>query len=498
MLVVLGAIFLFDGFSRAQAKPFWYDELFTYYISQLPSMADIWKGLSAGLDQVPPLFFLLTRWSQDILGKDELGTRVPAILGMALMAGCVYRFLEKRSGAAAGFIAVLFVFLTLADYYVTEARPYGLLMGWCGLSLVCWQAAAEKPRSFWPIGLALSLGAAVATHFYACLLFVPIMLGELVRSLTAKKIESRIWLALVAGAAPYFGFLPILRGARAVLAHYYSPPDSHSILIAYRDLLTPLATPAVAALIAAAFFIQRPRHSDPVASAVDTTQPREAPLHEIAALTGLALLPIIGWFVALITNAYVTRYVLPSVIGMGGLLAICVARAGKARSWLSPVLLLLLMVWFSGGELFDAWGALTGPSPQSIVLARHRMLVQAWKLNVPIVITSPETFFEIGYYAPPGGPVNLVYLNDREAALRYLGNDTSEIDFPVMCKIARLNCQAYDDFVPSHPRFLMYRMHRSSGDWLIPKLLSQRTHVRLLDTGPTAAIYETGDIGANK
>jgi hypothetical protein len=38
---------------------------------------------------------------------------------------------------------MLFPLITNAYPYAYEARPYGLLLGFCGLSLLCWQSAAE-------------------------------------------------------------------------------------------------------------------------------------------------------------------------------------------------------------------------------------------------------------------------------------------------------------------------------------------------------------------
>ncbi len=45
----------------ASTKPFWNDELFTWYIARLHGFSDIWAVLLTGAEQIPPLFFALTR-----------------------------------------------------------------------------------------------------------------------------------------------------------------------------------------------------------------------------------------------------------------------------------------------------------------------------------------------------------------------------------------------------------------------------------------------------
>src|SRR6266508_1563014 len=139
------------------------DELYTFYISLLPSHSDIWSALSTGADQIPPFFYMITRASILLFGENHVSIRLPEVLGFWVMSLCLFQFVSKRSSALHGLVAMLFPLVTDAYYYAFEARPYGLVLGFGGTALLCWQAAAEGYyRKLSLMGLALSLAAAIS------------------------------------------------------------------------------------------------------------------------------------------------------------------------------------------------------------------------------------------------------------------------------------------------------------------------------------------------
>jgi hypothetical protein len=84
---------------RAQHQLFWFDEIFTFYIARLPNIASIWNACMHGVDFNPPLLYLLTRWSQGIFGVNELGTRMPEVVGFWVFCLCLYRFTSWVAGS---------------------------------------------------------------------------------------------------------------------------------------------------------------------------------------------------------------------------------------------------------------------------------------------------------------------------------------------------------------------------------------------------------------
>lgn len=109
----------------AHEKPFWNDELFTFYISQRPSLADVWNALLTGAEQIPPLFFVITRSFTAVLGPSHIGFRLPEILGFWLMSVSLFYFVRVRSSVTYSLIALTFPLVTAAFEYAYEARPYG-------------------------------------------------------------------------------------------------------------------------------------------------------------------------------------------------------------------------------------------------------------------------------------------------------------------------------------------------------------------------------------
>src|SRR5258708_29735699 len=59
---------------RASMKLFWFDELFTVYLSRLPDLNALWSALAQGTDFNPPLFYALTRFSEFLFGEGNIGT----------------------------------------------------------------------------------------------------------------------------------------------------------------------------------------------------------------------------------------------------------------------------------------------------------------------------------------------------------------------------------------------------------------------------------------
>ena len=55
-----------------------------------------------------------------------------------------------------------------AYFYAYEARAYGMVLGFCGAAVVCWDLAHATPwRGLALLGLPLCLAAAVASTLYA-------------------------------------------------------------------------------------------------------------------------------------------------------------------------------------------------------------------------------------------------------------------------------------------------------------------------------------------
>src|SRR5262245_50861885 len=212
-LAFFSALYLGTTCYRASRKLFWFDEISTIYISRLPDARSVWTALTHGADLNPPLIYGLTHYSEILLGQGELPARLPEILGFWIFCVCLFRFVSLRASVLGGFISMLFPLVTGAYYYAYEARPHGLVLGFCGLALLSWQAAANQQvrRTCWILGLGGSLALAMLSHTYAVLLLAPVMAGEMARSFRTRRLDWPILLSIAAGSACILVSLPLFR-----------------------------------------------------------------------------------------------------------------------------------------------------------------------------------------------------------------------------------------------------------------------------------------------
>src|SRR5690349_18198356 len=169
-------IFYFtDVCLRASAKYFWYDEILTVYFSRFSSFTQLWGALHSGIESNPPAFHVLTRASEAIFGENLIGTRMPEIVSFWVLCLCLFYFVNRRAGAAAGFVAMMLPMLTGAYFYAYEARPLIILVALGSMALLCWDNAVglerpiTGPNRRWLIGFSFCLLAALMLHCYGVL-----------------------------------------------------------------------------------------------------------------------------------------------------------------------------------------------------------------------------------------------------------------------------------------------------------------------------------------
>src|SRR5580658_7440874 len=143
VLFVFTALYALGAMLHARGKPFWYDEIFTVMAASAPSAAATWSSAQQ-VDAAPPLTHLLTHFAVSWFGRGEIAARLPEIAGFWIFCLCLYCFVRRRLGIFYGLAALLLPVATQAYDYAYEARAYGLVLGFCGLMLVCWQAAADS------------------------------------------------------------------------------------------------------------------------------------------------------------------------------------------------------------------------------------------------------------------------------------------------------------------------------------------------------------------
>ena len=461
--ILMGFSFLYVAVTCAIAsrRMLWNDELFTLYLSRLGHLPDILAALSTGADQNPPSFYMLTHGFMKWLGETQLVIRLPEVIGILLMSLCLFRFVSRRSSSLYGMVAMVFPLTTIAYEYAYEARPYGLVLGFSALALICWQEASESPkRLWWLMGLAVSGAAAISSHYYAVFLIIPLGMGEIVRSFLRQRIDWPMWISFGGMLAPLALFFPVIQHARSYSQHFWAIPEWHLIPGFYYTLMIPAVGPIVATLVVASLWWEGEtlRHQSTISS------PPLLPWHEIAVAIGFIAIPVVAVILGkLIIGAFTYRYALSAVIGFSILIAHGVRRLDGGRAVLGTCFAVFLCGWF----IIAAF----------IQYKHQGVTITSWSNNytflqsdvdstLPIVAADLHTFMTLAYYAPPAVSSRVVYLADPEASFRHLGHDTVDRGILDLRPWFPVAVEEFHDYVASHDRFLAYLQVQGERSWM--------------------------------
>jgi hypothetical protein len=339
---LVSAIYFADVFLKASRKCFWFDELVTVYLCRLHDFRSTWAGVVHGADFNPPLLYVFTRGAQRLFGDGLIATRLPAILGVWLLGVCLFFFVARRVGALSGLVAGTFPFFTLAQYYAYEARPHGIVLGWCGLTLICWQRITEgNARKLWLASFGLCVLGALSTHVYAVYILFPFLIAELYSLADNRRPDWSIIAVLVGSliSASVAFYLPLFRSYRATVPIAFFPA-SHDLI--QRFLVTAIG-PAIGVLSIALILCA-------LQGSQNTQQAFKLaliPEREVVLAVGFACIPLVGLLGCKISHGpFIERYFLSSIAGYAILLGFAVscrlATTSMARVLAGCMLLLMI------------------------------------------------------------------------------------------------------------------------------------------------------------
>lgn len=479
--------------ASASMRLFWYDEFFTHYLADFPP-ARMWQALLAGIDQNGPFFYLLSSATRKLAGNPELGLRIPAILGGWCMLLGVFLYVRKRCSAAYAWVAVLFLINSHAIYYTAEARPYGLVLGCCAISFFAWQEAAERQRRRMSLALLLlSLMAAGLCHAYAVLLYVPLALGELARTLERRRIDWLIWMIFAGSSLVYAFYIPIVRGVHGNLTHTWAPPQLERIPESYENFFGVMWLPFFAMLVLLALhslFLPARQSASRFVSSFPLPQ------RESVVLAALLLLPFAGLAIGRFTGIFTGRYVIETVIGAAIIFAVLLWRATQGRAAFALAICLISMTWEFwrlAGESHAFKDHLRIPPvhESARLVGAYELLPYVERSDLPLVVSSGLMFLPIDHYGSPRLVGRLHLLVDPDAAVAHTNVDLFDRGFPVMKRWMPLRgrIDKYREFIALNPHFYVYGYwdSRETNDWLIDRLLRDGAQITALGKTDGAA-----------
>jgi hypothetical protein len=414
------------------------------------------------VDAAPPLTHLLTHFAVSWFGRGEIAARLPEIAGFWIFCLCLYRFVRRRLGIFYGLAALLLPVATQAYDYAYEARAYGLVLGFCGLMLVCWQTATESTGARHALacaGIALSLAAALLCHYYAALLYLPLGGGELYRSWKQRRIAWGVWLAMFVGAAPLMWRMASIRAAvHGFSSTSWSDVQAIDALDFWNDGLRSGLSVLVLALVAMALWGRK----SPEPSETREQPPSLAPWEVLAAILFLTIPFLAVAFGILITHVYSARYALAGLTGVILLLPAVVARMAHGRALVGFATLALATL-----PLIVV--TTTIPPPRDPV-REETVLVDALKQG-PVVVADGQLFMQMWFYLPEPLKSNLLFLVDREASVKYQAFNTSAIDdaLSFVRKFYAIQVLDYASFATPGKEFRLLQNPLKPG-WMLEKI----------------------------
>ena len=471
------------------SKLLWYDELWSYYPAKLPSIAATWNFFSQGNDLHTPLASLAIRASITIFGDNELAVRLPVIACYWLMCVCVYAFLHRYGSTLFAAAGMVFPVIASAYYYATEARPYGIVLGFSAAALLCWQRAGDIGRhKHWRVAaLWFCVAAAVCAHFLGVFVLAALLSGEAVRTWSRRRIDWPVVLALVLGVVPLLSFIPGALAARRIYAgSFWARPGLMDIPNTYRDLISLAFFPLLAALIIWAIgmvYANKTRAEGTVSF----------PIQDVIAVTLLALLPVYAMPVFFVLGSFVPRYLLYTIVGLTISLAMLAYRASRGNRLLGSALVIAFTGWFLFKapseiklKIAERGGHLLGPAHP---FADADWMSQIETSHLPVAVTPAVFYLQLQHYAMPPVKQRIFYLLSRQDALRYTGASTGDLNLEILSRYLSIQAIAYSRFISQHSHFLVCA-EMTNPTWMVEKLLQTGARVQLLTRQDTHFLFD--------
>jgi hypothetical protein len=475
VLVLFSAVY-FPGILReSNRKLAWLDEVVFISIARLPTLHDIWSALTAGVNIDPPLVHTLVHFLFSIFGPSLTAARLPSIFGFWVMCLCLFALVASRAGYIYACAAMALPFSTLVWEMAIEARPYALMLGSSALALVFWDRV-KHGRSKHYIGVTLCLAIALCCHFYAILIFFPLLVAEFAGWIATKKVDWKMIVSIWAAAVPLPLWLPIVSASRQFTSGYFARVR-FALLPAYFEA-NYFILGVVAALLLLWLLLTTPRlrvKSEPANAQFDPFW---------VMLAGLLVLPFVAFLLGLaVTRVFAPRYLVQSTLGYFIAIPLLFRKVSRGNRFFDVALLATVVpLAFATRPMFNS-----GLTPTRAEIAETAAI--ASRVTGDIVWESPLTYLSTDFYSTEDVRRRLVYPYAPELELRYSREhfDTTDRIYQLLAPRTDARLVPFSIFVENHRTFFMICSspekppERPHGAWLLTYL-----------TGIGARIEEAG------
>ena len=476
------------AFTWSHVKLFSQDEMFvlqTDSVSSLRELVHIQRHYPISLD--PLVFHVLAHACTKLFGPTALALRLPSIFGFLLMQVCLFFITRVIAGPRAALIAMAFPALTATLFYAPEARPYGLLLGLYALAFLAWQTATRRPekRTGSLVVLAIAIALTLNSHYFGILILIPICLAEFTRTVSRRRLDLPMLLAILVGMAGIVFALPFQKAAGEFRKHYYNAGaiSLRAITQAYRSLFVnyttqPLAVQRLEAVLLVVFALLLI-----VLCVMRLRSPGFfMPRAELIFLLTLAALPLFGVGLAIfVTHSIEVRYVLSAIIAISIFFAIAIEPWLHHRLSSSTVTALLgFGILLAGVLRIHAEQVKSTRQLAALVLPPA---IKARLLSSPdshLYIQDMGNFEVASYYEPdPEIRKRITLLYSHEDELRYDRHDTASLTAEHMQRFTSLPSVPYAQLKAMPGEHLLVLYH-SGWDWTDQTLAADASDVTTL------------------
>jgi hypothetical protein len=453
-------------------------------------MRGILDALATGADQHPPPFYYLTHLITFLFGTSHLTVRLLPMLGFGLMCVCLFALLYRRTSLLWAVLGMTLPLASSAFYYATEARGYGIELGFCSLALLAWQrvTSSSSKRPWWLVTLFLACAMAVSSHYYAVIFIFALGLGELARTIQLRRLDILVWLSFLGGAVPVLIFLKTIRQASSYSSHFWAVPIWGTLMDYYLQLFGGLANILVVGAVPYLIMLLRPESREENYRA----EISRFSTYEVVAWSSIAAIPLFTMILAkTVTHGYVERYAISAMVGAVVLLChFGYAVAPRPRCF-ALILCVVGLLYFTFHSIWtiriDGLGVTT--------ISEHMAILDS-HTSQPLVIADITKFHQSSFYAPRNQLQNVAYVADPQASVEYIFKDTIDRGLLSLRPWFPLNVVPRQQFIATNRDFLVYS-YFGSWTWLTYVLLPPYYETKLLDRVDTNILLDAHRIGNN-
>lgn len=394
----------------ATKKLFWFDELFTYHIAQLPNATKIINVMATtGGDTQPPLLHLISHGLLYLPLQPEIAMRLPSLLGFCVMIASVYIFTRRHASILSSYIAVLILIPMFV--YAIEARPYGLWLGCGSLAMLMWRKSAEeKITHYYAVALCICLTLCVNLHFYGIVTIGPFLCAELERYRRERKIRTSMWLALLVPLLSMVALYPFAVYAHKFSSIFWAIPNLWSSYYAYDFIIGKHMLIMLGLLVIAVYECRKIK----------------CPSHEMVFLISSFSLPLAIHVISLVTNAYTPRYALMCLPGTAILIACLLQSTSQKKFLYGSMVVSIVLLAVQKTENMVSF--LVNNNPASKIAMFKSQLAEY--PNAQFATVNGHVYLQFLHYANPD-PGRFFYIETKEESSVLIALNDMAAYYPV-------------------------------------------------------------------